>query len=463
MIPRWRLCEGWPAYVLCLAVVQGGTWLFAAFYGGYGLLRLLLLALMLLFVLALRRMRVAPQPLPGRAWLRVALAVLLLGLGLRDVRTLLGATHMAHVTDRLRLDEGRTTLRAAQLLWHGENPYAVGALVDDTAFMDRLPLRITAGVGPALPQDQVGATLERYLATLDSATRRTLLPSAPSGNATATDATARREVALLGYKYGPVPLLLTFLLEPLAGPASVPLSNGLACFGLFAAVGAILLSARAGMAAAGAAVAELMLDPQCSYYFVFWTATDVWPLVFGFLGVWLGLNGWYAGLGIAVALALCSKILPGALFLLLLPVVRSWRAAAWCAAATAALVLPWLALDAYGFVHNVVLWGMLVEPYWNSWVFGAPPWLVPAARAVLLVPLGWLTWRIVWRRERHLASAFALLNMLLIAGGSQMHNNYIPWFSTWMVLAIAEAVCLPQPFASVMARYDHDLAPPAQR
>ena len=467
MMPRRTLCEGWPAYALCLAVVLGGTWSFAALYPGHGLLRLPLLGLMLLFVLALRRLPVVPRPLPGGAWPRAVLAVVLLGLCLHEARTLLWATHAAHVTGRLRLDEGRTTLRAAQLLWRGENPYAVGALVDDTAFMDRLPLRIAAGIGPGLPRDQVEATLERYLATLDPATRRTLLPPAPPGHATPgdatpADATARREVAVLGYKYGPVPLLVTFLLEKLAGPASVPLSNGLACFALFAALGAILLRAGAGVAAAGAAVAELMLDPQCSWFFVFLTATDVWPLLFGFVGVWLALRGRHAGLGIAVALALCSKILPGALFLLLLPATRSWRAAAWCAGVTAVLLLPWLALDAYGFVHDVVLWATLMEPDSNSWVFDAPPWLVLAARAVLLVPLGWLAWRIAWRRERRLASAFALLNMLLIAGGSAMHNNYIPWFSTWTVLAIAEAVCLPQPLADIMARYGNGAAPRAQ-
>ena len=451
MIPRWLANGGpaaaWTRYLGSLAVLSAGVWLLATFYWDFGVLRLALLAALVLFVLALRRWHRPPQPLHGGTLLRVALAFLLLGLGLSEARTLRQATHAALATGRLRLDEGRTTLRAAQLLWRGENPYATGALVDDTAFLARLPLRQAAGVGPALPAAQVEATLDRYLGSLDATTRRALLPAAPPG----ADATARREVAVLGYKYGPVPLLLTAALWPAAGAAAVPLSNGLACLGLFAVLGAILLEAGAGTAAAGVAVAALMLDPLDSYYFVQWTATDVWPLLFGFLALLCALRRWHAGLGIALALALASKILPGALFLLLLPAARSWRAAAWAAASAAVLLLPWLVLDARGFLHDVVLWGTLMAPASNSWAFSAPPGLVLAVRAALLLPLGWLAWRIAWRREPQMASGFALLAMLLIAGGAAMHNNYVPWFSTWIVLAIAEAVCLPRPLRDLLA------------
>jgi hypothetical protein len=247
-----------------------------------------------------------------------------------------------------------------------------------------------------------------------------------------------------------VPLLITAALEPLAGPATVPLSNGLACLALFGVLGAILLAAGAGAAAAGVAVAALMLDPHTGYFFIFLTATDVWPLLFGFLAVWFALRRKPAGLGIALALAVASKVVPGVLFLLLLPAARSWRAAAFCAAASAALLLPWLVLDARGFIDDVVLWAGLMGPDPNSWVFFAPPGLVLAARAALAVPVIWLAVRIAWRRERRLASGFALIAMLLIAGGAAMHNNYVPWFTTWTVLAIAEAVCLPRPFIALI-------------
>lgn len=439
----------------------GASWLFARFYWGYGRLRLGLLGLLLLGVLALWRLRLRPRRLPLPPWrsapgavLRIGLALALLGLGLAEVRTLRQATHAATVTGRLRLDEGRTTLRAAQLLWRGENPYAVGALVDDTAFLARLDRRRDAGVGPALPAGEVLPALQRYLADLDPATRQALLPPPGPG----APATAAREVAVLGYKYGPLPLLLTAALAPLAGPAAVPLANGLASLALFALVGAILLEAGAGPAAAGLAAAALMLDAQCSFYFVFLTATDVWPLLFGFAGLWLALRGRHAGLGVAVALAVASKIMPGAVFLLLLPASGSWktgagRAAAWCAATLAVLLLPWLALDARGFVDNFLLWGTLMAPDSNSWVFDAPPRLVLAVRVALLAPLAWLAWRIARRREPRLAGAFALLNMLLIAGGSAMHNNYLPWFTTWTLLALAEALCLC-PLASRLAPHE---------
>jgi hypothetical protein len=430
----------WAAYLLALAIPLGADKLFSLFYRGYGPIRLALLGLLALFVLLLWRISPRAWPLSGGILLRSALAVLLLAFALDNVRTLRWATHAAHVTGRLRLDEGRTTLRAAQLLWRGENPYATGALVDDTAFLDRLELRVAAGVGPELSPEQVQPALDRYLADLDPQTRTTLLPPAPVD----ANATARREVALLGYKYGPVPLLIVTALEKLAGTAAVPLSNGLACLGLFATVGAILLTLGAGVAASGVAVVGLMLDPSISYYFIFLTAADIWPLLFGFLALLLGLRGWHAGSGIALALALASKIVLGALFLLLLPAMRSGRVAVWCAGATSVLLLPWLVLDARGFVQDFMLWGALMAPYPDTWVFWAPPGLVLAARVALCLPLAWLAWRIVFRREQRLPGAFALINMLLIAGGSTMHNTYIIWSMIWVVLAIAEALCLPR-------------------
>ena len=316
--------------------------------------------------------------------------------------------------------------------------------MDDTAFVHRLDLRRAAGLAPSFPEGDIPGAIERYFATYDPALRDALVPPL------APDATplARREAALLGYKYGPVPLLVAAALAPLAGPGVVPLTNGVAGLALIGIIGALVLEARAGLALAGLAVAALLLDPLFYRFFIYWTATDIWPLLFGFAGLLLGLRGHRAALGVAVGLAVASKIAPGAVFLLLLPAVRSWRAAVSCAATLAVLVLPWLALDARGFVSNVVLWGGLMAPVWNSWVYYAPHALVLTARALLCLPLAWLSWRIATGREARLCCAFALVNMLLIAGGSAMHDNYMAWFDCWLVLAVAETFCAPVPFAA---------------
>jgi len=195
-----------------------------------------------------------------------------------------------------------------------------------------------------------------------------------------------------------------------------------------------------------------MLDPLIGFYFMFWTATDVWPLLFGFLAVLLAMRRHNAAAGLALALAVASKIMPGALFLLLLPMLRSWRALAAFAVAYAALVLPWLLLDARGFVTNVLLWGATMAPDTDSWVFGARPGIALAARAVLLLPLGFLAWRLIRRREMRVAGAFAAINILLLAGGNAFHNNYVPWFATWTVLAVAETFCLPEPLGRFFLR-----------
>ncbi|MCW3473244.1 hypothetical protein [Limobrevibacterium gyesilva] len=442
-----RLPTGALPYSLCLALFEASLALFGEFYWGYGLVRLGLLALMLLFVVALRRCAPAePRSLPGGAVIRVTLAAVLLATSLLAVRTIRQAAYAANHTNRIRLDEGRTTWVAARLLWQGENPYARGALVDDTSYKSRLPKRLAAGIGPMIAADAVEPELERYLLSLDPSSRAALLP-APHADAPSV---ARREAALLGYKYGPVPLLITAALGKLTGPAAVPLSNGTACLALFAVLALVLYSAGAGLAGAGLGLAALMLDPMIGFYFMFWTATDVWPLLFGFSALLLAMRGYSAVAGVALALAVSSKIMPAALFLILLPMLRSWRALAAFVAACAIWMLPWIVLDARGFVNNAMLWGAIMEPDTDSWVFGAPHGLVLVARALLLVPIGILALRLALGREPHICSTFAVITILVMAGGNAVHNNYVPWFETWTVLAIAEAFCFPRPLGTLI-------------
>jgi len=429
---------------LCLVMAAALLTLTGRLTWGHGPALAGLLLLILGFLVALWRFGARP----GDAAARLVIAALLILLTIQAVRTIENSAFAAVQTNRLRLDEGRTTLVAARLLWHGENPYATGALVDDTAFGARLQRRIAIGVGPTMPLDAVDAAVQRYLSGLDPELRQALVP-APGPDAPVA---ARREVAVLGYKYGPVPLLVSAALEPAFGPAAVPLGNGLACLALFGVLGLVLYRTGAGAIGGGLALMALMVDPMIYQYFLFWTATDVWALLFGFSALLFALRRRDAALGVALGLALGSKIVPAILFLPLLLVTRSKRAAAAFALTAAAVLLPWVGWDASGFFANVFLWPSMMAPVPNSWVFGAPPWLVLSARIVLAIGMLLLGLRIGLRREKRLCSAMAIINVLVVAGAAATWNNYVTWFSTWMVLAIAEVFCLPVPMMDQIVR-----------
>jgi hypothetical protein len=421
----------------CLVAVTALLTLTGRLTWGHGLIQAALLLLTLGFLLALWRFGAKRGDLAGR----LVVAAIVALLAIQAARTIENSAAAAIQTQRLRLDEGRTTLVAARLLWQGENPYASGALVDDTAFGTRLQQRISVGLGPTMAPDAVEDAMQRYLTGLDPRIRRELVPE-PASDASVP---ARREVAVLGYKYGPVPLLVTALLEPGLGPASVPVGNGLACLALFVVLGLVLRKAGAGAIGMGLALIALMVDPMINQYFLYWTATDVWPLLFGFSALLFALWRLDAALGIALALAVASKIVPGILFLPLLLAMRSTRAAVAFAGAAAALFVPWLIWDTPGFVGNVLLWPTMMAPVANSWVFDAPAWLVTIARIVLASAMLLLGLRIGLLREKRLCSAMAIINVLVVAGASATWNNYVTWFSTWMVLAIAEVFCLQVP------------------
>jgi len=359
-------------------------------------------------------------------------------LGLNATRELAWAVDAAQRTNNLRLDEGRTTWRAARLLWRGENPYGIGVIVDDTGFERRLARRQGLGIGPAMPASAVGPALERYLSSLDPDQRIALLPDV-SGAPLAV----RWEAAVVGYKYGPVPLLITAALERRLGSMSVPLSNGLACLLLFGVVALIVRSAGADWLVAGAVVAASLLDPIMVWFFVQLTATDVWPLLFGFTAVLAVMWRWPTVAGIAVTLAVASKIMPGALFLLLLPIMRSWRALATCVVTGLVLVLPWIAWDPMGFICNFALWGLSMDPDVNSWVSSAPAWLVPIVRSILVMAILALSCMLALHRLARMCAGFAAITILVLAGGSAFHNNYVPWVTIWMMLAIVEALHIP--------------------
>ncbi|MGQ0507996.1 MAG: hypothetical protein ACT4TC_22050, partial [Myxococcaceae bacterium] len=327
---------------------------------------------------------------------------------------------------KIRLDQGQNTYRAALMFARGENPYGRGAILDLEAFNTRLETRVKEGVGPKINLE----ALPRYWETLDPQLRAQLLP---------TDGTSR-ESALLGYKYGPVLFLAALPFARLIGPAGIPLLNLLCflgwAFALFKVVRALGLRSEI----AALALLAVFLDRNVGWNFLYYSCSDIWVLLFGALAVLAHLRGWPLRLGLFVALALGSKLFPAALYLPLLLLHR--RSLLTFAATAAALFVPWVLWDGQGLVYNLLLWPSLMAPDTTSWVAFASTRVVWAIRGVLLATAAWAMLQLL-RQRAPLMWTLALSNLSVVAAGNAIHNNYLPWFSAWAVLAFA-SVSLPR-------------------
>jgi hypothetical protein len=409
---------------------------FQAFDWEYGVLRaglvLVLLAVVLLLPWLHPPRQAGPAPATGgrpAAFGATVLLTLAVGLGVCSV------VYTARTGD-IRLDQGQATYRSALLLRRGENPYGRGTLLDLEAFRTRQALRHQAGVGPQVGETELAEALKRFWETLDPDLRRRLLPQ-PGPEAPAL---ARREVALLGYKYGPLSFLLVVPLAGLLGPASVPVLNLAAFLAWVGILWAVLRSTALPRWASVTALTAVLAIYELAWNFLYLTAADVWPLCFASLGVLALLRNRPLLLGVALGLALGSKILPAALYLPLLLRVRWAPALLGCAAVTAGLYGPFLAWDAEAFLLNVVWWPSLMEPDSTGWVYYVSPALVAVARTVLAAAILFVSWRVVRGREEYLFRALTVMNLLIVLGGAALHNNYVTWFAPWLFFALAEAV-----------------------
>ena len=222
-------------------------------------------------------LRFRPRPVSQAAgavdafprWLRICLALAMIA----DLGVASYATIRSVRTGEIPLDQGQATWRAARLLCQGEDPYGTGAVVDLTAFQYRNSFREAAGIVPNLPAGTtLDAELQRYDENLDPALRREIMP-VPEG-ARLTQAAAR-EARLVGYKYGPVPVLFTVPFVWLRLPAIVIILNTVACFGFFAVFWRLLSAAGVGLVFAALGVLAILLDPFRAWNYLDHTATDV--------------------------------------------------------------------------------------------------------------------------------------------------------------------------------------------
>jgi len=371
-----------------------------------------------------------PSPEPRRLkWLAIIGSAVLLWDAAAGV---IAIKHTIETHD-IRMDQGQSTLKAAQGLWHGENPYGEGALLDPFGYMSRLSLRIAAGVGPRDVGPEVEPMLWRYWGTHEPELRARLLPMPPPG----AGAAARREVSILGYKYGPVPLLATAAMAPALGPLAVTATNVILTFALYALIWLILRDSALPLEFRWLAFIAVLADHFPVWYYMHFSDSDVWPLVFCALAVLALLRGWQWTLGVALGLALACKLFPSALYLPLVLMARSWRAGLACAAVALVLFVPFAVWDPEGFAGNFFLWAWFMLPDVTSWVSRVPPGLGWAVRLALAAIVIALYWRLLRGRDEPPFRAIALVNVAVVAAGTVIHNNYVPWFSIWAALAVA--------------------------
>src|SRR5262249_22211472 len=145
---------------------------------------------------------------------------------------------------------------------------------------------------------------------LSAELRQQILPVPPDGRMTGA---AAREARLVGYKYGPVIILLTAPFVLLGEPAAVMLLNAVGCFALFLVLWPLLRGIGAGGRHSALGLVALLLDRQISWNYLENSATDVYALLFGSLAVLAFRANRPMAIAAAMGIAVGSKILPSLL------------------------------------------------------------------------------------------------------------------------------------------------------
>lgn len=360
-------------------------------------------------------------------------AMLALAIAIAGITFVAGrAVVHCHQTHRIRLDEGRTTWRAARLLRQYENPYGLGALVDFNTYRERSSLRRAQGLVAQIPDREIARALKRYDRTLSPEIREELLP------AKNVSRWRLSEARVLGYKYGPVLVDLAAIVEPLSQPVAIVLLNVFMCAVLYSAMYGIFRALSGEFIAAALGLFAILTDSQTTWNYICLSATDVWPLAFCALAV-LSFMASKPNLTAALlALALGCKIFPSLLFLPLLLPSRSLRP--WLVLLACSLFIygPWLLWDPLGVFSNIVLWPFIMANDSTSWMYFAPASLDLPVRIVALGAIGFLWLRYLSGRETNLFWVLAVINTVVIGVGGVFHNNYVPWASIWIVAAVIE-------------------------
>ena len=162
-------------------------------------------------------------------------------------------------------------------------------------------------------------------------------------------------------------------------------------------------------------------------------------MLFGALGTLFYCSGRNFACGASIGFALGCKTFPAILFLPLLVKRRSFTPFVGFLLVALLSYTPFLLWDAKGLIANAFLWPQLMTPDSTTWLSYVPKYAVFSARLAVLGAVAWLWIRFLAGRELRLFWTLAMTSTLVLLAGNAFHNNYIPWASIWVVLAVVEA------------------------
>lgn len=356
--------------------------------------------------------------------------------------------------NRISLDQGQITANAVRLLQAGKNPYDSFHMVDTTAWMRDLPARQAAGYGPddSIKSENYETALQYYTDGNDFTLRNQLLPQ---GLPTIDwlPPWQGKELAGLGYKYGPLIVGMSYPFVAIFGVAGITLFNCLAVLGLLIVLWRISRHYSSDNLLVTLAMLALVLDPFVRMNFVQRSATDIYPLLFIALAVLAWLQARPKSVGLFLALALGCKTAPTIVILPLL-LTCGWQGILVFTATAGVVFIPWLWWNAAEFIRNEFLWGVMAQADSTAWKFFASPIIgqMITVGLALVMAIIWVNFLWIQKdRTRQIMSIIPLIilqSLLLVAGGNMFHNNYVPWFSIWLPILGLVWLSNPNPFQS---------------
>lgn len=373
---------------------------------------------------------------------RPGIILLLIALGgmAFHLDTAARSIHRSATTRSVELDQGQISYRAARyLVDRGVNPYGLEIPLDTTE------LRI--GLGEIFDPGVANRSAEEIDAALESNAEPSaaweMIPR-PADDPEKEDAWQSLSTRL-GYKYGPLQLLLYTPAVALCGHAGIYVVHLLLYLGIVVTVIAILRRWWPDPSVPWAVALILVhFPPHLAHNTLDLSATDLLPVLCGLLAVFcfLGRRERLAALFIGASIA--AKLFPGALYL---PLLLAMRPRHWWPLFGVLTVSygPLLAWDAPGLIANLVTFNFIRSTDSTALVHFLSPWLATMVKGLAVALIGFTLWRTVrasWTPRATLAYLLVAHAAAFAAAGT-FHNNYLIWATPLLGLFLAMSLFRP--------------------
>lgn len=329
-------------------------------------------------------------------------------------------------SNHIKLDQGQNVYRALLLLQNGQNPYASNAFLDIDYYNELLKKWYYKEKSINFHTDPL-PVIESYWQTLDPRALPCIFPVITSAEHAPT---IKRDFSTLGAKYGPVTLLGYYPFIKMAGKAGIFWAH-LVFFLLLVTIVALLAwrLSNKNIALTCLGLSIILLPSHIRWNTLTLSASDLLPSILSllFLTFHLQKKPFFASL--FLGLAISSKLIPGILFL---PFLLSYPKKYWpiTPAIISACFLPFLALDANGFINNIIIFNS-VRPTDSTALFHYLPAFAKALTMIIVfTTLIWTFW--ILHKNKY-QTELSLLFLILASTGLFLvakifHNNYLVWF-----------------------------------